>query len=138
MSVDAAPPEPAAHHEMPQALAAEVAWRLRQGGMAHLFRLGTMDCINRIFAAGIEAGQARRFPPPPPVQEPQPAGPLTAREAEVLQAFAAGHDGHRGVGEYLGCRHTTVHSHITSVRIKLGARTTAHAVHVAHRLGLIT
>lgn len=62
------PVEPALHGDMPAWLRDEIVWRLRQGGMAHLFRVGTVDCINRIFEAGIALGREREAAKTPRVE----------------------------------------------------------------------
>jgi hypothetical protein len=39
---------------MPAELRTEIEWRLKQGGMAEIFRVGTLECVERIFQAGLQ------------------------------------------------------------------------------------
>jgi DNA-binding CsgD family transcriptional regulator len=56
-----------------------------------------------------------------------PGSPLTARELEVLVAYAAG-NGAKGVGAALGISIHTVRHHLEHIRSRLGVSSTAAAV----------
>lgn len=45
------------HEGIPRDLREQVVWRLCQGGMAELFRGGTIEVINRVFLAGVDCGR---------------------------------------------------------------------------------
>lgn len=60
---------------------------------------------------------------------------LSAREAEVLAALAAGRSG-KQIGRELGISERTVRFHVSSIFNKLGVNNRAHAVSVASQLGL--
>lgn len=65
-----------------------------------------------------------------------PDQPLTAREVEVLARYATGDD-RAQVARILGISPHTVHSHMTRIRIKTGARSSEHAVALAVAAGLV-
>lgn len=62
--------------------------------------------------------------------------PLTTREVEVIACYAAGHDRAQAAAT-LGISPYTVHSHLGRIRVKLGARSTEHAVALAVAAGLV-
>lgn len=70
---------------------------------------------------------------------PQPgsAPDLTARELESLTLLAQGLT-NREIGERLFVSVDTVKTHVSRMLRKLGARDRAHAVDIAHRLGLLS
>jgi DNA-binding CsgD family transcriptional regulator len=61
---------------------------------------------------------------------------LTERELECLDGIANGLQGD-GLGFVLGIHAKTVEKHLASVRKKLNAKTTAHAVAIAVEKGLV-
>jgi hypothetical protein len=84
--------EPAPHEAIPEPLREEIVWRLRQGGMAELFRVGTMQCINAIFMAGVQAGARGEAIARMAATEDQVRGELSVLDLNphVRQALAAG------------------------------------------------
>lgn len=64
-------------------------------------------------------------------------GPLSATQVRLLELFADGHLQKTAAGA-IGRSQKTVEEHVNSVRVKLGARTVAHAVAIALRTGVIT
>lgn len=64
------------------------------------------------------------------------AGPLSAREREILERVSRGLDG-PAIAEELVVSPATVRTHIGNAIRKLGAHSRAHAVAVAMRRGLI-
>jgi DNA-binding CsgD family transcriptional regulator len=65
-----------------------------------------------------------------------PAGPLSAREREILARVARGQDGPE-IAEDLVVSPATVRTHIGNAIRKLGARSRAHAIAIALQRGLI-
>lgn len=63
--------------------------------------------------------------------------PLTPRELDVLRLVSAGKMG-RETAVILGVGHHTVVKHLSSIRLKLQARTTPHAVTIAMERGILT
>jgi DNA-binding CsgD family transcriptional regulator len=66
----------------------------------------------------------------------KPGSPLSPRQADVLFLVAAGST-YEEVGEELGSSGVTVNTHVATIRAKLGAKTTAHAVAIAYQKGLL-
>ena len=66
-----------------------------------------------------------------------PAGPLTAREIEVLQLLARGLT-NKEIGEALVISPNTVKRHLRAIFDKLGVHTRAAAVSQAVSLGYVT
>ena len=64
------------------------------------------------------------------------AGALTEREAEVLALLADGLNGPE-IANRLGISPETVKSHAGNLKLRLGARTLAHAVSIGYRRGLL-
>ena len=62
---------------------------------------------------------------------------LTPAELRALQALADGADGHKGVAQVMGNSWLTVKDHFAAARAKLNANTTAQAVFLAGKRGLI-
>lgn len=60
----------------------------------------------------------------------------TVRELEVLRLLTFGHT-RQSASVHLGIGLETVKTHLTNVRLKLGARNKTHAVAIAIRRGLI-
>jgi DNA-binding CsgD family transcriptional regulator len=65
-----------------------------------------------------------------------PTKPLTGREVEILSLVAKGNSG-AAIAAQLGLAPNTVAQHLVSVRRKLGVATTAAAVDIARRLGVL-
>ena len=65
-----------------------------------------------------------------------PAGPLSAREREILARVSRGQDGPE-IAQDLVVSPATVRTHIGNAIRKLGARSRAHAVSIALQRGLI-
>jgi LuxR family quorum sensing-dependent transcriptional regulator len=63
--------------------------------------------------------------------------PLTERELEVLRWASEGLT-YLGTAEKMDINYATVNNHLEQVRRKLGAHTTAQAVAVAFRRGILT
>lgn len=61
---------------------------------------------------------------------------LTARQLEILQLIADGHD-NAGVGRLLGIAPQTVKFHMTDILARMDAKNRAHAVANAFRAGLV-
>ena len=61
---------------------------------------------------------------------------LTAREVEIVGLVATGHDC-ADIAGGLGISERTVEAHVTSARLKLGARNRAHLAAIAAWSGLI-
>jgi len=72
-----------------------------------------------------------------PLTRPFNVGPLTHREAEVLTALSHGL-GYRGTAELLGISTETARHTAASVRRKLAAKNTPHAIAIALRRKLLT
>lgn len=89
-------------------------------------------------ASGLYAFDPETFAPflTPGAVNPE-AGPLTAREREVLELVANGLS-NRLIGKALGVSEHTVKFHVASLLEKLGADTRADAVARAARRGLLT
>jgi DNA-binding NarL/FixJ family response regulator len=66
-----------------------------------------------------------------------PRATLTRREQEILRLMAAGYT-NRQIGDALILSPSTVKTHLTRIRIKLGTRGRAAAVAAAARLDLLT
>ncbi len=62
--------------------------------------------------------------------------PLSAREIEVLDLAAAGHD-NASIAEALSISRNTVRNHLRSISTKLGAHSKLEAVAIGTRLGLV-
>jgi len=62
--------------------------------------------------------------------------PLTERQREVMRLVAAGRL-RKEVARELHITQDTVKSHMKCIYAKLGARTSSHAVHLAHRAGYL-
>jgi DNA-binding CsgD family transcriptional regulator len=62
---------------------------------------------------------------------------LTARELQCLSGIANGLMA-EAIGHALGINFRTVEKHLASARLKLKAKTTAHAVAIATELGLVS
>jgi len=89
-------------------------------------------------AAGLYAFEPETFAPFLTLGAVNPdAGPLTAREHEVLELVANGLS-NRSIGKALGVSEHTVKFHVGSLLEKLGADTRADAVARAARRGLLT
>jgi len=74
------------------------------------------------------------------VTAPAWLAPVTDRERRILQLLADGYDGPdiaRKLGSGWGTSLGTVKADKTRLYAKLGARTAAHAVHLAHEFGLL-
>jgi DNA-binding CsgD family transcriptional regulator len=65
-----------------------------------------------------------------------PCSPLTRRESEILRAVAEGHT-HQWIAQKAALSNRTVITILGGIRDKLGAKTTPHAVHIAHRVGVL-
>jgi DNA-binding CsgD family transcriptional regulator len=63
--------------------------------------------------------------------------PLTPAERHVLQCYADGAAGMKGVAKLRGTSMDTTRTHLKAVREKLAATHTAHAVAIGLRLGFI-
>ena len=61
---------------------------------------------------------------------------LTERQREVMRLVAAGHV-RKEVARELHISQDTVKSHMRCIYAKLGARTSSHAVHLAHQAGYL-
>jgi DNA-binding NarL/FixJ family response regulator len=70
------------------------------------------------------------------VTAPAWLAPLTDRETQILRLLADGYDGPDIVSR-LRSSLGTVKADKTRLYAKLGARTAAHAVHLAHEYGLL-
>ena len=129
---------PSLHASIPEALRKELMFRLVQGGMGELFRVGTIDAINRLWQAGVEAGYAERNPPkkpPPPL--PEPVGELTARQTQVLILSSQGLC-FKAAAKHMECGRATVVTHADNLRRRIGAKNMAHAVGIGYRTGLLS
>ncbi len=62
--------------------------------------------------------------------------PLTTRELQVLRALADGRV-RKNAGDELGVSESRVKDLLMTARLKLGASTSAQAVHLATRMGLL-
>lgn len=62
---------------------------------------------------------------------------LTPAETRVLERIAQGSKSHEDTAAALGVKRSTVITHANSARAKLQATTTAHAVYIALKRGLI-
>jgi DNA-binding NarL/FixJ family response regulator len=120
----------------------ERARELVQGGAQGALRRDasgeSLTAASVAVAAGLYAFDRETVAPllarPAPSAE---AGPLTAREREVLELVASGLS-NRAIGEALGVSEHTVKFHVRSLLDKLGADTRADAVARAARRGLLT
>ena len=75
-----------------------------------------------------------RFPPTP--ASAMPAGPLTARQAEVLRLVATGRT-NRGIARELSISEKTVARHVSNIFTKLGLSSRAAATAYAFQHGLV-
>jgi DNA-binding NarL/FixJ family response regulator len=88
-------------------------------------------------AALLAAAAGDRGPAPVPARVPAgAAGPLSAREREVLALMAEGL-ANKQIAPRLGISEHTVKAHVAAVFAKLGAGTRAEAVVTAARRGLL-
>jgi DNA-binding CsgD family transcriptional regulator len=62
--------------------------------------------------------------------------PLSRRESEVLRALAEGHT-QGWIADKAALSAKTVSTIVEQIRHKLNANTTPHAVHIAHRIGVL-
>lgn len=75
---------------------------------------------------------------------PKPAAPvleaggvvLTAREVEVLQALAAGHDSNKAAALWLGVAPSTINDHLRTIFVKLKVKSRTAAAVWAVRNGV--
>jgi DNA-binding NarL/FixJ family response regulator len=113
---------------------------LRAGAKGYLLKGATADEIARsvrvVVAGGsaLEPRVAARLIDE--VSGPRGAGPLTARERQVLQLIAAGHP-NKQIARELNISERTVKFHATSLLRKLGAENRAQAVALAAQRGLL-
>lgn len=70
-------------------------------------------------------------------QSPEPWELLTPREREVLRLLAEG-ETTASAARHLELSRSTVRTHVEHMRAKLGARTRAELVSLAHRFGFLT
>jgi DNA-binding CsgD family transcriptional regulator len=61
---------------------------------------------------------------------------LTERQLECLKMFAEG-ETLKGIARNLQLRANTIEGHFAKIRVALDARTSAHAVTIAMRVGLL-
>jgi DNA-binding NarL/FixJ family response regulator len=113
---------------------------LRAGAKGYLLKGATTDEIARavrVVAAGGSALAPRVAAQlVAEVSGPRGAGPLTAREREVLRLIAAGQPS-KQIARELGISERTVKFHSTSLLRKLGAENRAQAVALAAQRGLL-
>lgn len=66
----------------------------------------------------------------------RPGRPLSERQNDVLLFLADG-DTPKTIAEELGIAPDTVHVMSATIRAKLGAKTTAHAIAIAYQKGIL-
>jgi DNA-binding CsgD family transcriptional regulator len=104
-------------------------------------RLGVEVAAYGTGTAGLRAALRGRALPPPPAALPErrrlpSRAALGERERAVLRRMAAG-DTAAEAAAVLGLRPRTVEAVQRRIVVKLGARGRAHAVAVAHRIGVL-
>lgn len=70
------------------------------------------------------------------IQNPEIHNLLTPKQTAILGGYSNGHSRQR-IADDLDCSVQTVASHMKHIHVRLGAKTTLHAVAIAIRLGLI-
>lgn len=116
--------------------AAEVSGALDAGARGYLLK----DAGRAAIADAVRAAHRGRSVLAPGVRrqtaEPEPAGPLSPRELEVLRLVAAGRTNAQ-IGAELHIGESTVKTHLQHVFDKLGAADRAAAVAIGYRRGLL-
>lgn len=116
--------------------AAEVSGALAAGARGYLLK----DAGRAAIADAVRAAHRGRSVLAPGVRrqaaEPEPAGPLSPRELEVLRLVAAGRTNAQ-IGAELHIGESTVKTHLQHVFDKLAAADRAAAVAIGYRRGLL-
>jgi DNA-binding NarL/FixJ family response regulator len=120
---------------------------LRAGARGYLLKDADQDEIvsairavgrgEAIFGPAIASRVIDYFAAPRPSLPPQAFPELTARERELLELIAQGHN-NQAIAERLGLRHKTVRNHVSNIFSKLQVADRAQAIVRARQAGLGT
>jgi DNA-binding NarL/FixJ family response regulator len=126
---------------------ASVFAAMRAGARGYLLKDADQDEIVRaiwavgsgeaIFGPAIATRVIDYFAAPWPSLPPQAFPELTARERELLELIAQGHN-NQTIAERLGLRHKTVRNHVSNIFSKLQVADRAQAIVRARQVGLGT
>ena len=126
---------------------ASVFAAMRAGARGYLLKdadqdeiIGAIRAVERgeaIFGPAIAARVIDYFPAPRPSLPPPAFPDLTARERELLELLAQGHN-NQAIAEQLGLRHKTVRNHVSNIFSKLQVADRAQAIVRARKAGLGT